>query len=227
MKPYYQNNRITLYKGDAVEIMPELQQSFDLVCADPPYHMALASNAKMAGWGDMMNSAFWYAHLLKEFHRLTINRSGAVWMFNSWRGFSVLQKAAYDAEWPLESLLVWDKQWIGPGGTRGLRPSYELVGLFRQEGFSIPDRSIPDIWQHQYSSQRPTGHPAEKPLSLFIRLIDVCGPQVERILDPFSGSGTALLAAKKLGKEAVGIEIEEKYCEMIATRLQQGDLPFP
>lgn len=227
IEPYYQEDDITIYHGDCREIMPSLS-GVGLVVTDPPYVFGIASTAqegKAGGWGDLMNSASWYALLLGEFQRLCANQQGAAWIFNSWRSFPVLARAAYEARWPIESLLVWDKCWIGPGGPNGLRPSYELVALFRCAGFSIPNRGLPDIWREKWASARPNGHPAEKPLPLMARLITesaVDGP----VLDPFMGSGTTLAAAKRIRHQAIGIEIEERYCEIAAERLRQSVLDF-
>ena len=218
MKPYYQDDAVTLYLGDCLDILPRLP-SVDLVIADPPYTLTMASSIKTSGWGDMMNSAVFYGQILQRTRKLTENKQGAVWVFNNWRGLPVLQKAAYDVEWRIESLLIWDKQWIGPGGSRGLRPSYECVALFCHLDFQLSNRGLPDIWQSPYSSQRLHGHPAEKPEALISRLIQESGGDI--VLDPFAGSGTTLAAAKLLGKQAIGIEIEERYCEMIANRLAQ------
>jgi site-specific DNA-methyltransferase (adenine-specific) len=226
LEPYHQEDGITIYHGDCREILPSLS-CVRLVVTDPPYVFGIASSAqegKAGGWGDLMNSASWYALLLGEFQRLCANQQGAAWVFNSWRSFPVLARAAYEARWPIESLLVWDKCWIGPGGPNGLRPSYELVALFRCAGFSIPNRGIPDIWREQWASARPHGHPAEKPAALMARIISESGGGV--VLDPFMGSGTTLVAAKWLGCNAIGIEIDERYCEIAAERLRQSVLDF-
>lgn len=69
-------------------------------------------------------------------------------------------------------------------------------------------------------------HPNEKPESLMARLILLCSDAGQLILDSFAGSGTTLLAAKKLGRRAIGIEIEERYCEIAARRLAQQVLPL-
>ena len=100
-----------------------------------------------------------------------------------------------------------------------MRPSYEVVALFCHDGFSLENRGLPDIWQVQSSSHKPTGHPAEKPVLLMHRMIAESGRDV--VLDPFMGSGSTLLAAKMLGRQAIGIEMEERYCEMAALRLSQ------
>jgi len=219
---FYAEPGITLYCGDSIDLLP-LLPSVDLVVTDPPYMLGMASTAqegKSGSWGDMMNAARWYASWIAEAKRLTANRQGAAWVFNSWRSFPVLARAAYEAAWPIESLMVWDKEWIGPGGQQGLRPSYELSALFAHDGFAVPDRGLPDIWRCQWASYRPNGHPAEKPIALIQRIIRESGP-AGVVLDLFVGSGTTLEAAKNEGREVIGIEIEPKYCEIAVRRLRQ------
>jgi len=224
---FYEEPGVTLYCGDAVDILP-LLASVDLVVTDPPYMLGMASTAqegKSGSWGDMMNAARWYASWISEAKRLTVHKQGAAWVFNSWRSFPVLARAAYEARWPIESLLVWDKEWIGPGGVQWLRPSYELSALFAHDGFALPDRGLPDIWRCQWASHRPNGHPAEKPIALIRRIIRESGG-ADTVLDPFVGSGTTLHAAKDEGRRAIGIEIEPRYCEIAVKRLRQEVLPL-
>lgn len=220
--PYYDDgNGIVIYHGDCRDVLTTLA-SVDLVVTDPPYSFGLASTAqetRAGAWSDLMNSATWYASWLKECHRLTANRGGAAWVFNSWRSFPILARAAYEASWAIESLMVWDKEWIGPGGQRGLRPSYELAALFCHPTFAIADRGLPDIWRSKWSSLKPHGHPAEKPEALLIRLIQESGGGL--VLDPFMGSGSTLAAAKRCGVPAIGIEAEERWCEVATRRLCQ------
>ena len=227
MKPYYEDSQATIYHADSIECLTELRDSFDLVVADPPYTTGIASfgeDSKASGWGDIMNSAHFNAAWLRECRRLLENKQGAAWVFNSWRSLPILARTSYEIQWAICSVLIWDKMWIGPGGPNGLRPSYELAALFVHKGFSIANRGLPDIWQHQWSSVKPHGHPAEKPVSLVAKMIRECG--AKRVLDPFMGSGTTLEAAKQEGATAVGIEIEERWCEVAAQRLSQGVLNF-
>jgi len=231
MEPYYQDDLATIYKGDCLDILPELTSSVAIVCTDPPYTFGLASTyeeGKAGSWADLMNNATWYAAWLGECRRLTTNAQGCAWVFTSWRSLPVLMRAASMIPWIIESKLIWDKMWIGPGGTRGLRPSYEEVALLCHRGFALPNRGLPDIWQEQWSSHKPTGHPAEKPLGLIGRILQQSAPEPlpegRYVLDPFCGSGTTLVAAKLQGKRAVGIEFEERWCELAANRLRQGAL---
>jgi site-specific DNA-methyltransferase (adenine-specific) len=222
MRPYYDEGGITIYHGDCREVLPELA-SVDLVVTDPPYTFGLAltmHELKAGAWGDLMNNAMFYAEILRQCRRLLANRRGAAWVFTSWRSFPVVARASHEAQWGIESLMVWDKGFLGPGGMRGLRPTYELIALFAAEGFAIGDRGVPDIVRVPWPpSARPGVHAAEKPVALCEYLIGLSEGAV--VLDPFMGSGTTLRAAKNLGRRAIGIEIEERYCEEAARRLAQ------
>ena len=227
MEPYYERNGIKIYHGDAMDILPTIGGA-DLVVADPPYTFGIASTEQSTTrnglWGDLMNSGYWYAGWLKEAWRLTINRQGAIWVFNSWRSYPVLARGAYAAEIPISSLAVWDKEWIGPAGKNSLRPTYELIALMAHKKFVIENRSLSDIIKCKWMAAHigETKHPAEKPLSLIRKLIDESGGGL--VVDPFMGSGTTLKAAQELGQPAIGIEIEERYCEIAARRLAQSSL---
>ena len=110
---------------------------------------------------------------------------------------------------------------MGAGTLRGLRPRYELCALFAHAGFKIRNRRLTDIWPESLPHRKPTGHKAEKPVGLIRRIIAESGGDLT--LDPFVGSGTTLVAAKQLGKKAIGIEIEERWCEFAARRIEQTD----
>ena len=228
MTPYYEQDGITIYHGDAYEVLPEIE-SIDLLVSDPPYVFGMKSNGnngKGTGWSDLMNNARLYAPLLREFKRVTAVRNGAAWVFTSWRSLPVLMRASLEAEWGIESLLVWDKgPEVGMGGPRGLRAQYELIALYTHPEFRIANRSTKDIWNVPWGGSSPREfHPAQKPTSLLQRIIEVSGEGV--VLDPFMGSGTTLVAARLLGRKAIGIEGEERYCEIAAQRLSQGVLDF-
>jgi DNA modification methylase len=224
VKPYYEDDAITIYHGDSLDIIPSLQL-VDLVVTDPPYVIGAVSAGNIAtkagGWGDMMNSARWFRDWYVMVHeRLALN--GAMWTFCNWRSVPVIMRASADAGWSVQSMLVWHKDWIGPGGSVGLRPAYELVALMARQDFQIPDRGIPDVWTERWASHKPSGHPAEKPVKLLSRLVAASGLEPgSLVLDPFAGSGSTLRAAKDSGMRAIGIEAEEKWCEVAAKRCAQ------
>lgn len=157
-----------LYNGDCLDIMREMPSaSVDMVLCDPPYMINTKSDGKgkLNPWADYCNAAYWYEQWMSEVRRL-LKPDGCLWTFLNWRSFVTFQKAACDLRWSIESVLVWDKCWIGPGGPKGLRPSYELVALFAMPDFRMEDRGLYDIQRFKWSSQKPHGHPAEKPVEL-------------------------------------------------------------
>ena len=231
MKPYYEDESVTLYHGDCLELLPELTPgTVDACVTDPPYVIGAVSAGNMAsksgGWADMMNSALWFSEWYKMVDRL-LRRDASFWSFCNWRTLPVVMNAATRASLPVTSLMVWDKEWIGPGGSQGLRPAYELCALMAKPGFAIPNRGTPDVWRHKTGGHKPNGHPAEKPVGLVSRILTTCGLKTgQTVLEPFAGSGTTAVAAKSLGLRCIAIEAEEKWCELIASRLDQGVLSF-
>jgi len=225
MQPYYEDDHVTIYHGDCLEILPAIEpSSCGLAVTDPPYIIGALSagniGSKSGLWGDMMNSSYWFAEVYRQTLRC-IHSTGALWTFCNWRSLPVVMKAASDTGHPVTSVMVWDKVWIGQGGPVGLRPRYELLALVPLPRFQVPDRGIPDIWEHKAGPDKPTGHPAEKPVAVHARPITISANCDGVILDPFMGSGTTLRAAKDLGRKAIGIEIEERYCEIAAKRMGQ------
>ena len=219
LQPYYADEWITIYHADSTELLTQIAQA-SLIIADVPYSFGLNSTDDGASWGDLMNAATVYATWLREFRRLTENSNGAAWVFNSWRSQPVLSRAAYEIRWPITSMLIWDKMRMGTGSLRGLRSRYEQCALFMQPGFAIRNRALPDIWPVFLPHRKPTGHKSEKPVELIELIIKESG-NPELVLDPFLGSGTTAVAAKRLGRKCIGIEIEERWCEVAARRVQK------
>jgi len=212
--------------GDCLDVMRTWPDGcVDLIIADPPYSINSKSDGqgKLSPWADMVNNAYWHAAWVKEARRI-LKHDGALWAFLNWRSLVSYQKAACDLGWPIESLLVWDKEWIGPGGCNGLRPSYELVALWRMPEFGIGDRGVYDIQRFKWSSIKPSGHPAEKPEALATFLINISKPDPCIVLDPFAGSGAFCAAAQRLGYAAIGIEIDSCWVNYAQQRLNQKSL---
>lgn len=220
----------TLYLADCLEAIATLPVlSVRAAITDPPYGVNTKSDGtgKLNPWADLCNSAFWYAEWFRRVRsRLTLD--GCMWSCLNWRSLVTFQKAACDIGWPIESLLVWDKKWIGPGGSVGLRPSYELVALFANEDFSIADRGLPDVQAFKWSSLKPNGHPAEKPVDLKRFLIENSTKPGETVLDPFMGSGTTGEAAMLSGRRFIGVELDPYWfnvaCERIDAAQSQQEL---
>ena len=104
----------------------------------------------------------------------------------------------------------------------GFRRQHELICHASKGVPLVFDRSCGDVLR--YSREPPTNHPSPKPEDLMRSLINVVTEEGGTVLDPFMGGGTTLRAAKDIGRKAIGIEFEEKYCEIAADRLSQGVL---
>jgi DNA modification methylase len=215
MKPYYEHAGITIYHGDCREILPFI--SAELLMTDPPYGINHTSNhiadTTTAEW---MNSAI-------DGDTDCSVRDYALSFFSEWVCFG-----SYKVAMPLgmRGIAVWDK---GPASGMGdltfpFKLSWELIFFagsrwngFRDEGV-IKGRCVVT------RASMGRNHPNEKPLDLMQFLL--CKHPANTIVDPFMGTGPTLQAAKNLGRKAIGIEIEEGYCEIAATRLSQEVLAF-
>jgi len=194
---YYHHDGITIYCGDCREILPHLGP-VDLVLTDPPYGL----QDRMTGgtWGAKSKYADmrkWDKPLDQSFARSLcfIARNAIIWGANNWE-FP-----------PRRCWLVWDKQNAVP-----TMSDCEMAWT----SYDKPTKRISlPVGVHT------TGHPSQKPLKLMLWCLSIAGDEVGTVLDPFMGSGTTLVAAKQLRRKAIGIEIEEKYCEIAKRRLAQ------
>jgi len=196
------------------------------VVTDPPYGIGIQSTSAMknkaGGWHDAMNNFVIYESYYRSW--IELMETGLIWCFINWRTLPVLMRSVADLGYSHESILIWDKEWIGPGGPIGLRPSYEMVTLLAVGGARIKDRGVPDIYRCQWSSHKPTGHKAEKPADLLEHLVKMTEGTV---YDPFLGSGTTLIACERLKRKCRGIEIDPGYVAVTLERWHEmtGQMP--
>jgi hypothetical protein len=196
MKPYYEENGIVIYHGDCREILPSLPK-VDLVLTDPPYLDGDLS--------DMLDV------LLVLTARIVVTPGKQ-------ESFSWIRRKAP----------VWEYAWKC-SGTSSLGGSACLHILFEPIlAYGFPKRPLgSDLLDFPLVvDPAASGHPWPKPMRLFSKLLSHFSDPDETVVDPFMGSGTTLRAAKDLGRKAIGIEIEEKYCEIAANRLRQEVLQF-
>ena len=127
---------------------------------------------------------------------------------------------------PLRQRIIWNRKTGIDVNLRAFCTRAEYVYLFAKPEFKLISHAasaMGDVWDLGIEYRMPD-HPAPFPESLPARCIEATGAQ--SVLDPFAGSGTTLLAARNLGIQSIGVELEERYCEIIARRLDQGCLDF-
>lgn len=219
--PYYSDDAVTLYHGNAREIDAWL--AADVLVTDPPYGI---------GWkrhGGGVNKARGDYHAGISNDNDTSVRDAALEL---WDGRPAAVFGSFYAPQPgaIKHVLVYQKPPDAGvlGSTTGWRRDLEPIYLTGR-------------WPHRFarwgsllrtnaraggttSSAGRTGHPHAKPLDLMESLVDCCPDGV--IADPFAGSGSTLIAARNLGRRAIGVELDERYCELIAKRLAQDVLPL-
>jgi DNA modification methylase len=222
-----------IIQGDCLEVMKQLPDGcVDAVITDPPYMVGAISvgtgNAKAGTWADMQNAAHWFAAWFQESRRV-LSQAGFLSSCGNWRSIPTLICALSRCSWAATSCLIWDKQWIGPAYKNAFRPTYELALVAAMPEAEIQDRTVSDIYRggKWLAGQcRTTEHPAEKPVDLMEHLVQHLSPSEGLILDPFCGSGTTCVAAKRLGRHYIGIELDERYCEIARNRLAGTEKPL-
>jgi len=213
VKPYYQDEWVTIYHGDCREILPELPK-VDLVLTDPPYNVGKDYGLYKDNLPEPEYLEFIGA-VIKEGGRLS-NNNLAVYI-----GSEQIKKI-----WgllPLAKLIVVEKRAMGV--TKG-KFALQYHGLLTT---ATPSNMVRDLWSdirlpgegYFFKEERfPT--PGLTSATLFMRVISKFTETGQIVLDPFLGSGTTAYCAKKLNRKCIGIEIEEKYCEIAAKRCSQS-----
>lgn len=225
MKPYYQDSACEIYNADCRDIMPQLKPC-DLLLTDPPYEYSASFGGMvsdrpnyqkiMAELSDFDPAEFWPL-LLKATH----NQHGYIFTSKACLEFYLARSRELDLNW---DLLIYGKNNPAPMKHYRYLSSFELLFFFRGKGCYWNNganfSSYTKIKMVDCASPS-FGHPTEKNLRVLCQLIEVSTQPNAWIIDPFMGSGSTLRAAKDLGRRAIGIEKEEKYCEIAARRLSQ------
>lgn len=221
MKPYYTDDAVELWHGDCREVTAWLEA--DVLVTDPPYGI---DGHLSAGYkGRKPPGGFQRVNPKPEWDTSLAIRNAAL---SAWgpRPYAVFGSPLRLDDVPpyREFPLIWDKDSIGMGDVafpwgRGYELIYVNGGGWRGRRTS-PVIRVP----HTTKIASQVGHPTPKPIALMSALIAKAPEGV--IADPFAGSGSTLVAAKALGRKAIGVEIEERYCEVAARRLSQEVLDF-
>lgn len=212
MKPYYQEGGQTIYNADCREILPAL--SFSVIISDPPYGISHPTDYAVRGRGSMAQCTdFDPVH---EDNKPFNPDPFIMWPCILWGANHYASRLPDSSGW-----LVWDKE----------RPENldQSTAELAWSNFVKGVRVFDHLWNGMMRASENGAslvHPTQKPIALMKWCLSLKWMPEGTICDPYMGSGTTLVAAKDLGRKAIGIEISEKYCEVAANRLRQSVLQF-
>lgn len=208
MTPYYESAGIAIYHGDCRDVLPAVNRA-DLVLTDPPYGVGFGYASyedTLPKWRDLM--AF-----LTDWTRRHAT-------MGIWPSCQINQLGWIYANVPPDWLICWYKGSPGHSAFVGFNDWEPLLVYGKPKGLQMHD------FIHVQPTPADNGHPCPKPILWAKHLIAKTTQVGDTVTDPFMGSGTTIRAAKDLGRKAIGIELEERYCEIAARRLSQEVLPL-
>jgi len=241
--PYYDDGAVTIYHGDCADVLPALP-TVDAVVTSPPYNMGLvpggngrgmyrpgASNKAgrfREGYGQHSDALpqdeydAWQREIIALCWQRLADTGAIFYNCRPRVEHGVLRlPLGLDFGVPLRQIITWDRGTGIDVTKRHFCTRGEYIALLAKPEFRLVDHSasgMGDVWRLGME-HADLGHPAPFPVSLPTKALTATGAGL--VLDPFMGSGTTLRAAKDLGRRAIGIELEERYCEIAATRMGQ------
>ena len=233
----------TIKKGDVVSELKKLKdESIDLIVTSPPYNLKNSTgNGMKDGRGGKWSKAAlingykdyddnmphhlyveWQRECLTEMYRV-LKDDGAIFYNHKWRVQGGLLQDRQDIVegFPVRQIIIWRRKG-GINFNKGyFLPTYEVIYLIAKKNFVLAKgaNSFGDIWE--FGQEMKNEHPAPFPVALIERVI--LSTNAKTVMDPFMGSGTTAVAAKRLGRDYFGIELSEEYCKLARKRLAETD----
>lgn len=219
MNPYYQDEHVTLYHADCRE--HDVWESAHLLLTDPPYGIAWTQGR----WNRKLGRAV-VEHEGIANDDSTAARDYVIGQWGHIKPALVFGSPLLPPPHGTRQTLVWRKAGDAGvfGAVAGWRRDWEAIYLLGNRPGENAARSSIIATNVGTKTYINGGHPHTKPTPLLELLLEAS--PLGTVADPFAGSGSTLIAARNLNRRAIGVEIEERYCELIATRLAQGCLDF-
>ena len=226
MTPYYIDPLVTIYHGDCRDVAPLIPDaSVDLLLTDPPYGMAFVSGwtaAKMTVRSDGIRQGIRVVRSALNDLRRTFSPDMHALVFCHWESWPDFYDNLCHL-FQIRNALIWYKAGGGMGDLRHeYAKDYEVV-LFGAlgRGRELRGPRVGAVRRYGRVSASQRNVPFEKPVDFLMDLIERHSDPAHTVLDPFMGSGSAVVAARNLSRKAVGIELDERYCEIAARRCAQ------
>ncbi len=230
-EPYYSDDHVTIYCGDTLDVLADLEAPVDAVVTDPPYASGTRHEASKSSSGAMLRAGrfadrpieldqmtttgfVWLMRAVGQGVRPLLRDGGSFLSFIDWRQWPNLVGALETCNYRVQGMVVWDKGSMGLGN--GFRSQHELICHASKGVPTIVDRGVGNVLCHKRCE--PVNHPSPKPVALMEQLITTVTAPGGVVLDPFMGSGSTLLAGRQVGRHVIGIELDESYCEIAAER---------
>ena len=251
LNPYYQDEQSSLYLGNALELLKEMEEeSVDVIFADPPYFLSNDGISCRSGamvsvnkgnWDKMQYSGYDDKH---SFNRdwirsckRVLRKNGTIWISGSYHNIYSIGMALEQEGFKILNNITWQKTNPAPNlACRCFTHSTETVlwakkndkGVSHYFNYQLMKednggKQMKDVWTGSVTkpSEKIEGkHPTQKPLYLLERIIRASTKEGELILDPFCGSSTTGVAAKRLGRMFIGIDQEKEYLNLSVRRLK-------
>ena len=215
-------NKQRVVHGDCVPFMRGQPDGvYDLVVTDPPYGMNYQSSRRTDKHEKIVldDSLEWFKDFAKELYRV-MKKDTHAYIFCNEYALSHFRDWLEEAGFINKRTLIWVKNNHTSGDLEGDYANKTEFILYAQKGRRILNGGR-DTNVLNFNRTNTDDHPTQKPEDLIGYLIGKSSNENDLVFDPFMGSGTTLMAARKLGRSAIGIDIEEKYCKIAEDRLRQ------
>ncbi|CCV63608.1 DNA methylase [Alteracholeplasma palmae J233] len=249
-KPYYLNNSFSLYHGDSLKILKFIEEkSIDMIFADPPYFLSNDGITCQGGKMVSVNKGSWDKTEMDVTEKLEFNRNwirlckavlkdnGTIFISGTFHNIYIIGYALELEGFEIINNIVWRKLNPPPHlAKKAFTHSTETILWARKKGFKNKfnydlmkeinsGKQMKDVWEFSLTkpSEKKEGkHPTQKPIALLERMILASTSESDLILDPFNGSGTTGVAANKLKRKYIGIDMDSNYLDLTIRRYEKG-----
>lgn len=212
-----------IYNEDCLEGIQKIASaSIDTIITDPPYFIGMTHNGKKGNYNDLIIMKPFFDSLFSEFSRV-IKENGKVYIFCDWRTYAFYYPLLLK-HISVRNMLVWDKI-SGPGSSYAF--THELILFAEKDTPYMKGSNIFRIPGFSAGAKKTNGemlHPTQKPVEVIEKLITDSTKEGDLVLDCFMSSGTTAVATKKLNRNFIGFEIQEKYITISENRLKQVEI---